>query len=143
LGKVSELTFSAALGLAAALGFCGGQARPKFISVRRIFYAMASKRRGCCHGAEARLNYCSSCGYSEGLGATYHGLLSPLLLGAGDCVAVGHFAGLLATERRAALSVWYLVGVSSRIFVVVVLAKCEGPHCVDFLDGILQGSVAN
>ena len=68
-----------------------------------------------------------SCGCSERVGAIYHGLLSPLLLGAGAHVAVGHFAGLLAAERRAAPSVRHLSALLS-IFVFVVLAKSEELH---------------
>jgi hypothetical protein len=67
----------------------------------------------------------------EGSSATYHGLLSPLLLGARARVSVGHFAGLLAAERLAAPSVWHL-SVSPSTFVVVVLAKCKEHHCPDF-----------
>jgi hypothetical protein len=55
------------------------------------------------------------CGSSEGLGATYHGLLSPLLLGAGARVSVGHFAGLLAAKRRTAPSVWHLSALPSSL----------------------------
>ena len=41
---------------------------------------------------------------SESLGATNHALFSPLLLGAGKHVAIGHFAGLLVAERLSAPS---------------------------------------
>jgi hypothetical protein len=48
--------------------------------------------------------------------------LNSLLLEAGERVAVGHFAGLLAAERRANPSVWH-PGVSPSIFFgVAVLA---------------------
>jgi hypothetical protein len=64
------------------------------------------------------------------VGARYHGLLSPHLLGAKEHVTVGHFAASLAAERRAAPSVWH-PGVSSSIFVVIILEKCEElPHAV-------------
>jgi hypothetical protein len=56
--------------------------------------------------------------------ATHHGVLSPLLLGAGVHVTVDHFVGLLAAERYSAPSVWHL-SASSCIFLVAVLAKCE------------------
>jgi hypothetical protein len=47
-------------------------------------------------------------GRSEGFGATYFCLFSPLLLGAGAHVVVGHFENLLAAERHTAPSVWHL-----------------------------------
>jgi hypothetical protein len=39
-------------------------------------------------------------GSSKVVGATCHGQLSPLLLGAGEHVALGHYAGVLAAGRR-------------------------------------------
>jgi hypothetical protein len=53
-------SFSAALGLAAALGFCGRQTRAGCARVRRKLYAMASQKRRCCHGARARRSHYSS-----------------------------------------------------------------------------------
>ena len=82
------------------------------------------------------------CGCSEGMGATYHGLLSPLLLGAGAHDTVGHFAGLLAAVRLTVPSVLHL-GVSSGVFVVFILTKCEELYSLYFLGEILQGSGAN
>jgi hypothetical protein len=57
-------------------------------------------------------------------GAIYHGLLSPLLLGARAHIYIGQFAYFQAAERRAAPSVWHL-GVSPSILFVLVLAKCK------------------
>jgi hypothetical protein len=51
---------SAALGLATALEFGGGQTRETNGHVRRFFNAMASQRRGCFHGARFRPLHCSS-----------------------------------------------------------------------------------
>jgi hypothetical protein len=73
-------------------------------------------------------------GYSEGVGATYHGLLSPLLLGAGAHVAPSNFAGLQEAEEFAATSAWHL-SVSS-IFFVIILESVKNSHAWTFLKKI-------
>jgi hypothetical protein len=135
--------FSSALGLTAALGFCGGNQGRVCTCQAAILRDGQSKAKVLpwreTSAKTLLLLMRRSCGCSEGLGATYHGLLSPLLLGAGAHVAIGHFAGLLSAEKRAAPSVWYL-SASSSIFVFVVLANSEKLHCVDFSEEILQGA---
>jgi hypothetical protein len=59
----------------------------------------------------------------------------------GTYVTAGHFAGLLAAERRTA-PLWWHLNVLSSIFIVVVLAKCKELHCLDFSEEILQGAGA-
>jgi hypothetical protein len=69
--------------------------------------------------------------------------LNSLLLEAGECVAVGHFAGLLAAERRANPSVWH-PGVSPSIFWCCRFGdEFKKLHCVDFPEEILQEEEAD
>ena len=79
---------------------------------------------------------------SECIGATYHGLLNSLLLEAGECVAVGHFAGLLVVERRFVFLVWHLSVLSSK-FCCYRLSEVRGLYFLDFLKESLQGARAN
>ena len=79
---------------------------------------------------------------SERFGATYHGLLSPLLPGAVENVTEGHFP-VCWRPKGAPL---FRCGIQAfrRLFVVVVVfAKFGELHCVDFPEETLQGAGAD